>query len=166
LIGFWKSVGSLRNVLDREALEGILGSLGWHKNLWFILLTSSTLLYVKLTFLHNQTRWATCSKCVLCRITRIARVDWVIYSADPIFSSGRSRAFIRVLSVWSHTKDDMLYSRWTFCGLWCRHVLPDVCIPHVEYARQGYTPFKRRVSEVGGCPCSGLTHGYHFYSER
>jgi hypothetical protein len=35
-----------------------------------------------------------------------------------------------------------------------------VCIPHVEYARQGYTPFKRRVSEVGRCPCSGLTHGY------
>jgi hypothetical protein len=92
LIGFWKSVGSLRNDLDREALEGILGSLGWHKNLWFILLTSNTLLYVKLTFLHNQTRWATCYKCVLCRITRIARVDWVIYSADPIFSSGRSRA--------------------------------------------------------------------------
>jgi hypothetical protein len=24
--------------------------------------------------------------------------------------------------------------------------------------RQGYTPFKRRVSEVGRCPCSGLTH--------
>jgi hypothetical protein len=57
LIGFWKSVGSLRNDLDWEALEGILGSLRWHKNLWFILLTSSTLLYVILTFLHNQTRW-------------------------------------------------------------------------------------------------------------
>jgi hypothetical protein len=38
-----------------------------------------------------------------------------------------------------------------------------VCIPHDEYARQGYTPFKRRVSEVGHCPCSGLTHGYRFY---
>jgi hypothetical protein len=41
-----------------------------------------------------------------------------------------------------------------------------VCIPHVEYARQGYTSFKRRVSEVGRCPCSGLTHGCCFYSER
>jgi hypothetical protein len=41
-----------------------------------------------------------------------------------------------------------------------------VSIPRVEYARQGYTPFKRRVSEVGRCPCSGLTHEYRFYSER
>jgi hypothetical protein len=44
------------NDLDREALEGIFGSLRRLKNLWFILLTSNTLLYVKLTFLHNQTR--------------------------------------------------------------------------------------------------------------
>jgi hypothetical protein len=83
-----KSVGSLRNDLDREALEGILGSLRWHKNLWFILLTSSTLLYVRLTFLHNQTRWATRFIRVLFHITGIARVDGVIYSTDPIFSSG------------------------------------------------------------------------------
>jgi hypothetical protein len=34
-----------------------------------------------------------------------------------------------------------------------------VRIPHVDHARQGYTPFKRRMSEVGRCPCSGLTHG-------
>jgi hypothetical protein len=40
-----------------------------------------------------------------------------------------------------------------------------VSIPHVEYARQGYTRFKRRVSEVGRCPCSRLTHGYRFYIE-
>jgi hypothetical protein len=59
---------------------------------------------------------------VLCRITRIARVDGVIHSTDPIFASDYE--------------------------LCCRHVLPYVCIPHVEYARQGYTPFKRRVSEV------------------
>jgi hypothetical protein len=68
--------------------------------------------------------------------------------------------FIRVLSVWSHTKDDMLYSRWTCHGLWCQHVLPYVCIPHDEYARHGYTPFKQRVSEVVCCQCSGLMHGY------
>jgi hypothetical protein len=57
-VDFEKSVGSLRKDLDREALEGILGSLRWHKNLWFNLLTSSTLLYVRRTFLHNQTRWS------------------------------------------------------------------------------------------------------------
>jgi hypothetical protein len=42
-------------------------------------------------FLHNQTRWATCFIRVLFRITGIARVDGVIYSTAPIFSSGRSR---------------------------------------------------------------------------
>jgi hypothetical protein len=91
-------------------------------------------------------------------------MDWSIQripSSRPV-----STCFIRVLSAISHTKDDMLYSRWTCHELWCRHVLPYVCIPHVEYARQGYNPFKRRVSEVGRCPCSGLTHGYRFYSER
>jgi hypothetical protein len=41
-----------------------------------------------------------------------------------------------------------------------------VSIPHVEYARQGYAPFKRRMSEVGRCPCRGLMHGCRFYSER
>jgi hypothetical protein len=60
------------------------------------LLTSSTLSYVRLTLLHNQTRWATCFIRVLFRITRIARVDGVIHSTDPIFSS--------------------IYE------LWCRHV--------------------------------------------
>jgi hypothetical protein len=46
------------------------------------------------------------------------------------------------------------------------HILPYMDVPHCEYARQGCTPFKRRVSEVGRCPCSGLMHGYRFYSER
>jgi hypothetical protein len=41
-----------------------------------------------------------------------------------------------------------------------------MCIPHDEYARQGYTAFKRRVSKVGRCPCSDLIHGYRFYSVR
>jgi hypothetical protein len=35
-----------------------------------------------------------------------------------------------------------------------RHILPYVNVPHCEYARQGCTPFKRGVSEVGCCPCS------------
>jgi hypothetical protein len=43
----------------------------------------------------------------------IARVDGVIHSTDPIFAS--------------------VYE------LCCRHVLPFVCIPHVEHARQGYS---------------------------
>jgi hypothetical protein len=67
--------------------RGNFGFLSWHKNLWFILLTSSTLLYVRLTFLHNQTRWATCFIRVRFRITGIARVDEVIPSMDPIFAS-------------------------------------------------------------------------------
>jgi hypothetical protein len=139
-LDFEKFVGSLRNDLDWEALEGILGSLRWHKNLWFILLTSSTLLCVRLTFLHNQTRWATCFIRVLFRITGIARDDGVIHSTDPIFASSYEIVMSPRLSY--------------------------VCIPHVDHARQGYAPFKRRVSEVGRCPCSGLTHGCRFYSER
>jgi hypothetical protein len=87
---------SVKDKIDREALEGILSSFTWLINLWFILLTSSTLLYVRLTFLHNQTRWATCIIRVLYRITGIARVDGVIHSTDPIFASGHE--------------------------LWCRHV--------------------------------------------
>jgi hypothetical protein len=47
---------SVKDKLDRETLEGIFGSSMWIFNLWFILLTSSTLLYVRLTFLDNQTR--------------------------------------------------------------------------------------------------------------
>jgi hypothetical protein len=95
-LDFERFVGSLRNDLDREALEGISGSLRWHKNLWFIFLTSSTLFYVRLTLLHDQTRWAMCFICVLFRITGIARVDGVIHSMDPIFATGYE--------------------------LWCRHV--------------------------------------------
>jgi hypothetical protein len=34
------------------------------------------------------------------------------------------------------------------------HVLPYMDILHCQYARQGCTQFKRRVSEVGRCPCS------------
>jgi hypothetical protein len=90
-------------------------------------------------FLHNQTRWATCFIRVLYHITGIARVDGVIHSTDPIFASVMSCVSPRVSYV---------------------------SIPHVEHARQGYTPFKRRMSEVGRCPCSGLTHGCRFYSER
>jgi hypothetical protein len=36
---------------------------------------------------------------------------------------------------------------------------PYVDISHCENARQGYTPFKRRVFEVGCCPCSDKRMG-------
>jgi hypothetical protein len=166
LIGFWKYVGSLRNDLDQEALEGILGSLRWLKNLWFILLTSSTLIYVRLTFLHNQTRWSHVFYTCVVPHHENARVNGVIYSTDPIFSSGCSHVLYVRFPYEIHTKDDVIYSRWTCHGLWCHHVLPYVCIPHYDYARQGYTPFKRRVFEVGRCPGSGLMHEYRFYSEQ
>jgi hypothetical protein len=144
LIRFWKSVGSLRNDLDREALEGILGSLRWHKNLWFILLTSSTLLYARLTFLHNQTRWS--HVFYTCVVPHHGNCEgwWSDLFNGSHLLVWSLTCFIRVLSVWSHTKDDMLYSRWTCHELWCRHVLPYVCIPHDEYARQRYTPFTSR----------------------
>jgi hypothetical protein len=96
LIGFWKSVRSLSNGLDREALEGVLGSLRWHKDLWFNLLTSSTSHYVRLTFCTTKLDEATCFIRVLFRITWIVRVDGLIHSTDPIFASGYE--------------------------LWCRHV--------------------------------------------
>jgi hypothetical protein len=47
---------------------------------------------------------------VLCHITGIARVDGVIYSTDPIFTSGRSRVLYMCFP-YGHTKGDMLYSR-------------------------------------------------------
>jgi hypothetical protein len=66
----------------------------------------------------------------------------------------------------SHVRDwwDLIQWEPTVASM-SRHVLSYVCVPHYEYARQGYTIFKRRVYEVGCCPCSGLMHGYHFYSE-
>jgi hypothetical protein len=110
------------NDIDREALEGILGSLRWHKNLWFISLTSSTLHYVGLTFLHNQTRWS--HVFYMCAVPHHGNYEgsWSdLFNASHLLVWSLT-CFIRVLSVWSHTKDDMLYSRWTCHGLWCRHV--------------------------------------------
>jgi hypothetical protein len=44
------------------------------------------------------------------------------------------------------------FHTWTFCILYMRG--------------KGPLHSKRSVSEVGRYPCSGLTHGYRFYSER
>jgi hypothetical protein len=40
-----------------------------------------------------------------------------------------------------------------------RHVLPYVDVLHCEYAREGSASFKRRVYEVGRCPCSDKRMG-------
>jgi hypothetical protein len=46
-----KKLWSVKDKLDREALEGILGSFRWLINLWFILLTSSTVTLCQTYFL-------------------------------------------------------------------------------------------------------------------
>jgi hypothetical protein len=150
----------------REAPEGIWGSLGWLINAWFISLTPSTLLYVRLTFWHNQTRWSHVSYTCAVPHHEYLRVDGVVYSTNPIFSVGCPRVLYMCFPYATHAKDGMFHSRWTCHGLRCHHMLPYVCVSHYKYVRQGYTPFKRRVSEVGCCPCSDLMHGCHFYSER
>jgi hypothetical protein len=58
---------------------------------------------------------ATCFICVLCRITRIVRVDGMIYSTDPIFSSGRSR----VLYVFFPYE----VIRWRTCSIQDEHLM-------------------------------------------
>jgi hypothetical protein len=46
----------------------------------------------------------------------------------------------------------------TFCHTWTFHIL---------YMRgKGLLHSKRSIFEVGRCPCSNLTYGYRFYSER
>jgi hypothetical protein len=111
-------------------------TLRWHKNLWFILLTSSTLLLSDLVYCTTKLDEPRVSY-VRCSASRElwGLMEWSL----PWIPSSRL---------------DMS------CGVaTCSYV----CIPHVDHARQGYTPFKRRVSEVGRCPCSGFTHGYRFY---
>jgi hypothetical protein len=46
-----------------------------------------------------------------------------------------------------------------------RLCLATFCVPYHKGVRQGCSPFKWRVSEVGCCPCSGFMHGCRFYSE-
>jgi hypothetical protein len=58
--------------------------------------------------------------------------------------------FLRVTDLGEATLIYLGYSPWLVAGL--KH-------------RQ-YTPFKRRMSEVGCYPCRGVTHGYRFNSER
>jgi hypothetical protein len=54
---FSKARWSVKDKLDREALEGIVGFFQVaYLTYGLFLLTSSTLLYVRLTSLHNQIR--------------------------------------------------------------------------------------------------------------
>jgi hypothetical protein len=60
--------------------------------------------------------------------------------------------FIHVLSVWSHTKDDMLYSRWTCNWLWCLHVY-HTCAFHMSNMRG-----KDTLHSNEGCPRLDAVH--------
>jgi hypothetical protein len=51
IVWIYKIHWSVKNELDREALDGFLGSFRWLTNLWFIFLTLSTFLFLsELTF--------------------------------------------------------------------------------------------------------------------
>jgi hypothetical protein len=67
----------------------------------------------------------------------------VMRAMDETYSKGNPPSRL-CLSMFCHT--------WTFRILYMRG--------------KGPLYSKRIVSEVGRCPCNGLTHGYHFYSER
>jgi hypothetical protein len=67
---------------------------------------SQTLLYVRLTFLHNQTNWSHVFHMCVVPHHEYARVDGVIYSMDPIFSVGCPRVLYVCFPYASHTKDD------------------------------------------------------------
>jgi hypothetical protein len=60
--------------------------------------------------------------------------------------------FIRVLSVWSHTKGDVLYSRWTCHWLWCCHVY------HTCAFRMSNMRGKDTLNSNGGCPRLDAVH--------
>jgi hypothetical protein len=95
----------------------------------------------------------------------IARVDGVIYSTDPIFVSGCSRVLYvcfpyEVIRRMTRSIED-------------EHVMGCDVVTFIIRVHSACRIFEVRihsiqtkVSEVGRCPCSGLTHGYHFYSER
>jgi hypothetical protein len=51
IVWICKTHWSVKDKLDREALEGFLGSFRWLINLWFILLTSSTFTLCQTYFL-------------------------------------------------------------------------------------------------------------------
>jgi hypothetical protein len=117
ITGFWIKIAkiawifkihwSVKDKLDREAPERILGSFRWLIILWFILITPGTLFYVRLTFSHNPTRGATCFIRVFYRITGIARVDGVIHSTDPIFASGHKLCCRHVFHTWAFRMTNM-----------------------------------------------------------
>jgi hypothetical protein len=89
-------------------------------------------------------KWAPTSH--LCLIT--FRYTWwycmeVIREMDGTYSKGNPPSHL-CLATFCHT--------WTFRILYMRG--------------KDSLHSKRSVSEVGRCPCSDLTHGYRFYSER
>jgi hypothetical protein len=101
-LDFESFVGSLRNDLDREVLEGILGSLKWHKNLWFILLTPA--LYFMPDLLSCTTKLDKPRVSYVCRsASRELRglMEWSIPripSSRLVMSCGVATCLIRVHS--------------------------------------------------------------------
>jgi hypothetical protein len=132
--------------IDQEALEEIFGS--------FQVAYKSMVYFANFQHLLSHV-FHTC----VVPHHEYARVDKAIHSMDPILSVGCPCVLYMRFPYASHTKDVMLYSRWTCHGLWCRHVLSYVCVLHYKYARQGYTPFKWRVSKVGHCSCTDKCMG-------
>jgi hypothetical protein len=75
------------------------------------------------------------------------------WSIQRIPSSRMSlTCFIHVLSIWSHTKGDMLYSTWTCHRLWCRHVY------HTCAFRMSNMRGKDTLHSNGGCPRLDAVH--------
>jgi hypothetical protein len=136
LFGFANYVGPIRMNLDRVALEGIFGFF--------------QVPYKSMVYFSNSQHILFLSELTFCTTILVHHI--LLYVVVPHGSNVRDG--------W-----DLIQREPTVASM-SRHVFPYVDVPHCEYARQGCTPFKRKVSEVGRCPCSSLTHGYHFYSER
>jgi hypothetical protein len=131
--------------IDWEAIKGIFG---------FFQVAYKSMVYFA-NFQHHKTHVSY----VYCVASRVCEGWWSDLFHGSHLLGWMPRVLYMHFPYASHTKDDMFYSRWTCHGLWCRHAFPCVCVPHYEYARKWYTPFKWRVSEVGRYPCSGKRMG-------
>jgi hypothetical protein len=151
---------SVKDGIDGEALERILGSFRWLTNLWFILLTSSTFISVRTYFLYNHT---SSSRFAICGGTTGKFCEgWMgpILMGTHIASVYHHVLPYVVVPHESHVRDgwDLIPKEPTVASV-SHHILPYVNVSHCEYARQGSTSFKRSVPEVGRCPRSDKRMG-------
>jgi hypothetical protein len=143
-----------------------LGSFRWLINLWFILLTP-TFSSVRTYFLYNHT--SSSHFAIRDGTTGKSCEGWMgpIQMGTHIASAFYHILLCVVVPHGSHAGDGWTYAKGnppsrlclaTFCHTWTFRIV---------YMR-GRDPLhsKRSVTEAGCCPCSGLTHGYRFYSER